>query len=719
MKKRFYQQASFRFNVLFFATFLLFSALIVRLGVIQIVYGEDYQQEVAHTDDVIISTPSPRGKIRDRYNRIVVDNTPMHAITYTKTNIEKAEDTLEIAKKLAAYIEQPLDRITERDLQDYWLLTRKDRAGKKITDADKKKLEAQKLDKKDMNAKLYKLQVSRVTQAELKEITPAEMKIIAIKRELDSGYALTPQIVKNEGVTDAEYAKVSENLDELPGVNTTTDWERTYPYGDTLKSIIGQVTTSDKGLPQEQLEYFLSKGYSRNDRVGKSYLELQYDDVLRGLKSQTNNVTKKGAVIETEELTQGARGKDLQLTTDIELQKRLEKIIGDQLTYTRRQPGTKYFDRLFLVMTNPKTGEILSMVGKRYVTGKDGKTKMQDDALMTMTTGYAMGSAVKGATVLTGYQTGAIHQGSTWLDEVLHIKSTPTKSSVGGKGMGWVDDVTALKKSSNVYMFKTAMAIAGTSYRYMQPLSVKKQAFTTMRHYFSEFGLGVKTGIDLPGEIPGLQSSSVMPGHLLDLAIGQLDLYTPLQLSQYVSTIANDGYRMRLHMVKTISEPSIDGNGAVIDSIEPQVLNRIDMSEKEIKRVQTGFRKVTQESGGTAYKFFSKPPYNAYNVAGKTGTAEGFYDGPKWPKGTGKEPPETRNLTFVGYAPYDNPQIAFAVVAPWAYQSAGDRYSVNEVVGQQVLKAYFDLQNEYAKYGYDLSKVPKETVETKKEDAGT
>ena len=97
---------------------------------------------------------------------------------------------------------------------------------------------------------------------------------------------MNPQTIKNEDVSEKNIFAVSQQLDSLPGVNTTMDWDRRYPYGDTLRSIFGSVSTSSEGIPKELTEQYLAKGYSRNDRVGKSYLEYQYEDILRGKKKK-------------------------------------------------------------------------------------------------------------------------------------------------------------------------------------------------------------------------------------------------------------------------------------------------------------------------------------------------------------------------------------------------------------------------------------------------
>ncbi len=298
----------------------------------------------------------------------------------------------------------------------------------------------------------------------------------------------------------------------------------------------------------------MSLGYSRNDRVGKSYLEYQYENLLQGQKEKVRNVTdSSGNVTDTETVSKGKAGDDLVLTIDTELQKDVEKIIEKNLRAAKARPSTQLLDRAFVVMMDPRNGEVLTMAGKQ-IKQAGGKYKIDDYALGTMTSSYNMGSAVKGATLLTGYQTGAIKIGNIFTDEVLNIKDSPPKKSVSV--MGPINDLTALERSSNVYMFKTAIAIGKGKYISGHPLPLDYSAFDKFRYYFSEFGLGVKTGIDLPNEATGYVGTKRQSGFLLDFAIGQYDTYTPLQMAQYVSTIANGGYRMKPQVVKEVRKPS-------------------------------------------------------------------------------------------------------------------------------------------------------------------
>ncbi|RTR35282.1 penicillin-binding protein 2 [Robertmurraya yapensis] len=675
-----------RLNLLFFIVFFLFSVLILRLGVVQIVYGDDYKREIERTEDITVNNPVPRGKMYDRNGKVIVDNTPKNAITYTNFGASQ-DEMLDVAKKLAKLIELKPDKVQERDKKDYWILLNPERATKKVSEKEKEKLKEE-LEAKEYDKKIYNLQLERITEEELSELTADDLEILAIYRAFNSGYALTPQIVKNEDVTQKEFALVSENLQYLPGVDTTTDWERSYAFGSTLKTVLGKVTDSDEGIPKEQLDYFMARGYNRNDRVGKSYIEKQYEEVLHGQKAKVKNVTdKSGKVVETEVISEGERGKDLVLTIDMDLQLEVEKVVEEELRNAKSSGRTSLLDRAFVVMMDPNSGDVLTMAGKQLVKDSEtGKTEMQDFALGNISTSYNVGSTVKGATILTGYQTGVIKPGTVFYDEPLHIAGSKEISS--WKNFGNTSDIRALRVSSNVYMFKTAIAIGEGNYRPNKALPINKKAFDTIRQSFAQFGLGSSTGIDLPNESTGYVGPEKTPAQLLFLSIGQYDTYTPMQLAQYVSTIANGGYRIQPRMVKEIHAPLEETNelGPVIKEIQPKVLNRINLEDGWMENIHEGFRQVVANPEGTAYSKFLGADYAA---AGKSGTAQGFYDGPL--RKNFKNPVEVMNLSFIGYAPHDNPEVAIAVVVPWAYEGHSG-HSANYNIARRALDAYFDLK---------------------------
>ncbi|WP_249878179.1 peptidoglycan D,D-transpeptidase FtsI family protein [Niallia circulans] len=688
-----------RVNIIFFAVFLLFSALILRLGFVQIVYGDEYKKQVEKKEDITISTSVPRGEIYDRTGKSIVSNVGKNAITYTNWKKYKPNEMRDTAEELAKIIkmdsEKDLKKISERDKKDYWILIHPKEAKKKISKKENEKLQQQHKDDNKEYQKAYdELLRERITEADLNTLTDLDMETLAIYREFQSGYYYTPHIVKNEGVTDKEIAIISENLDKLPGVDTVRDWDRKYDFGSTLKTVLGNVSTSQRGVPAEEKDSYIAKGYSMNDRVGLSYLEKQYEDILKGQKKKVKFIKdKKDEIVNSEVISNGAAGNDLVLTIDMKLQLEVEKIIEEELKKTKYgYAGTQYLDRAFVVLIDPHTGEILTMAGKQLdKDDKTGKQVVQDFALGNITTSYNVGSAVKGAMVLTGYKEGVIRPYSVLRDEVIKIKGSPDFKSHSSSLWGNMNDLTALKKSSNVYMAKVALAIGKESYtRPGQTLNVDPAAWDKIRNSFSEFGLGVRTGIDLPNEMAGFKGQDItVPGNLMFLSIGQYDTYTNMQLAQYASTIANGGYRIQPRLVKEIRE-SAHGDkklGPIVQEIQPKVLNKLDLKPGWIEQVQTGFRMVMQP-GGTGSAFIGAP----YRPAGKTGTAQEYYTGPLRTNHD-VPPPEVMNLSLITYAPSENPEVAMAVIVPWVY-TTNNGPSPNLTIGKRVMDKYFELKKE-------------------------
>lgn len=681
-KKKKRRQLPLRLNILFFVVFLLFSVLILQLGVVQILNGESFQDEIDRTDQDITKIPVPRGKMYDRNHNVVVDNKPLYSITYTPAKGVQAKERLDVAEKLSNYIsvyndknkEKKLDTITLRDRKEYWYLQHTEEADSRLTEEEMADLEP---------ADQYTTILKRIKEEEVSDLSEEQLQVILIKKELDKAPTLTPQIIKNEDVTPEEYARVAEHLNELPGINATTDWNRTYPYDETFGSLLGKITSQKEGILAEKEDYYLTRGYSPNDRVGRSGLEEQYESYLRGRKEQIEYTTNKsGKVVDTKIAVKGERGKDLVLTLDMEFQKRVDKILREELTKViNKFPYDNRFanDALAVVM-NPQTGELLAVSGEHY--DRD-KKKFSNVAYKALYDQNRPGSAVKGATVLSGYQSGVISPGQTFYDAPIKIKETPEKSSY--QSLGPVNDLDALRRSSNVYMFYIAMRMGGEyNYQRNQPVTFHKEAFQQMRNYFDQFGLGVSTGVDFPYEGTGYEGPEPVAGNLLDFAIGQYDTFTLMQMAQYVSTIANDGLRVRPHFLKEVREPtpSEEKLGPVYKSINTDVLNRIVMNQDYIKRVQEGFREVYQEPGGTAYTQFGGKDYNP---AGKTGTAENevYKDGNVY---------HTENNSLVGYAPFDDPEISMAIMVPNTGIDKGDH--ANNKIGERIMDAYFDLKEE-------------------------
>ncbi|HSJ36592.1 MAG TPA: penicillin-binding transpeptidase domain-containing protein [Planococcus sp. (in: firmicutes)] len=681
----------FRMNVLFFSIFLLFSMLILRLGYLQIVKGEDYARALARTEEVPVNTSVPRGRIFDSEGRVLVNNDPVNAITYTAMQTTKRSDMLETARELAKLIEKNDDRVTERDKQDFYIMLNTEETTEKVTDAERSAIQNEEITEKEKQRKLDTLIRDKITEEELASLTAEDIETLAIFREMTSGYALSPQIIKNEGVSPEEFARVSERLTDpkLKGVNTITDWKRVKTSDLT---ILGSTTTPEQGIPSSDLEYYLARDYSRNDRVGTSFLELQYEDVLQGQKSVVKNITDgRGRVIDTIPSGDGKPGKDLVLTIDSELNASLEDIVEQHLRELKAGPNSQLVRDAYLVMMDPRTGEILSMIGKRIDRDDNGKMVVQDHSYAAVTAAYASGSSVKGATLLTGYAQDAVSMNEVLIDEPLQIKSTNPKRSIFNKTQFNripMSDLMAIERSSNVYMFKIALEIANETYEYNEPINIPSKNFDVMRNSFAQFGLGVQTGIDLPFEGTGFKGSTDVGGTFLDLAIGQFDTYTPMQLVQYISTIANDGYRMEPHLVKEIRGASTDGEnlGPVETVIEPKILNRISNPQVEIDHLKKGMRNVYIGSQGSARSYFNDTEYTA---AGKTGTAEVPYfddrESPFFSK-------QSITTTHVGFAPFENPEVAYAVMIPYITTDTGVVPPTTNLITRAALDKYFELR---------------------------
>lgn len=563
-------------------------------------------------------------------------------------------------------------------MKEYWYLENKEEADNRLKGENLEELS---------NAEVYNKTLDLIEEEEISHYSLEEKEIIAIKKELDKAYSLSPQIVKNEGVTPKEYALVSENLSNLPGINATTDWNRKYPYEETLKSLLGTITSQEEGIPAENESYYLARGYSRNDRVGKSGLEQYYEDLLRGRKEQIQyTTTKNGVVIGADTVVEGQRGKDLVLTIDMDFQEEVDKIVAEELKKAISR-GNRHLDQALAVVMNPKTGEILAVSGQRFDRSKN---KMHNEAFRTLYDSHVPGSTIKGATVLAGYGSGVLRPGEVFYDRPIKIAGTNEKSS--WKNLGSVNDFNALKMSSNIYMFYIALRLGG-DYRYPFPnnssVSIDYNAFQELRRYYQQFGLGAKTGIDYPYEATGFLGPAPDAGNLLDFSIGQYDTYTTMQLAQYVSTIANDGYRVKPHFLKEVREPNgtEDQLGSIYRTENTTVLNKIEMDH--VERVQEGFRRVFQESGGTASAYFRG---KSYNPAGKTGTAQSFHNGYK-----------TENRTLVGYAPFDDPEIAFAIIVPNLSVGVRPQHPVNNTIGERILDSYFEMKKNNNKDDNDES----------------
>lgn len=661
-----------RFGLIIVLLISIYLVIGCRLFNLQILKNSDYNDKLAMaTEKTIESTSAPRGRIYDRNHKLLVDNEGIKTIYYKKQNGITTKEEIELAYEVSNNIDIDYSKIDDNKLKDFYYKSHYKECRKKITDAEWDLYNKRKLNDKDIDKLIYER-----LDDEISEYTDSDKKAAYIYYLMNKGYSYAEKVIKNSDVTDAEYAYISENIDNLKGFNTKLDWERVYLYGDTFKSILGNVSSNTQGIPSELSEEYLKRGYTLDDRVGISYLEYQYEDYLRGTKAKYRLLSDNSYEL----VSEGKRGNDIVLTIDIELQKYLEEVLSNEVLNAKGEPGTQYYNRSFAIVSDPNTGEILAMAGKQAVL-KNGYYQIVDYTPGIVTLPVTPGSVVKGASMMVGYKYGAIDIGTVLNDECIKIKDTPLKCS--WQTMGPIDDVYALQNSSNVYQYKIAIKVGNGSYEYNQGLVLDESAFDKYREMYAEFGLGEKTGIDLPVESLGFMGKSRLPGHLLDFSIGQYDTYTPIQLSQYINTIANNGVRLKPYLLKEVYKPSDSGDtfGSLIYKANVTELGKLSVEKKYIDRVREGFSAVVTKGLGYGYMG------NYTNSSGKTGTSQSFID----TDGDGKVDTETITSSFVGYSPSDNPKMSIVVVSPDISVPDSTTYGVTRNISAQIVNKYFEL----------------------------
>lgn len=566
-----------RYNSLIFIVIILYIVILGRVFYLQIIKENDYKESLAMaTEKTVESTSAPRGRIYDRNYNLLVDNEGVKTIYYKKQNGITNKEEIELAYTVADNINLDYSKVNENRLKTFYYKGHYKECKKKITDKEWEEYNKRKLNDKDIEKLIYE----RLDE-EISTYDERDKKAAYIYYLMNKGYSYAEKVIKNKDVSEEEYAYISENIDNLKGFNTKLDWERVYLYGDTFKSILGNVSSNNQGIPSELAEIYLKKGYSLDDRVGISYLEYQYENYLKGTKAKYRLLPDNSYEL----VSEGKRGSDIVLTIDINLQKYLEEILSNEVYNAKGEAGTTYYNRSFAVIADPNTGEILAMGGKQ-VLDKDGSKYIVDYTPGIATLPVTPGSVVKGASMMVGYKYGAIDIGSHQYDECLKIKDTPLKCS--WRTMGDIDDIYALAFSSNVYQYKIAITVGKGKYEYDKGLSLDEEAFKKYRDMYAEFGLGKKTGIDLPVESLGYMGTSKLPGHLLDFSIGQYDTYTPIQLSQYINTIANGGKRLKPYLLKEVYKASDNGDkfGSLIYKAETKVMGTLSVEDKYINRVR-------------------------------------------------------------------------------------------------------------------------------------
>ena len=644
---------------------LIFAVVSVRLVFLQIRNQEDYAAKLENYSSQKQTDSTARGEMVDRNGKVIAKTVSSHNIVYFPPKDTTSEEQWTLAQTFAKDFKVDHKGMTNSDYQDLYMFLHKDEKGNK--DSGKNLLSEQ--EKETLTAEEQEKKIrSRITMKMVDELADDDIK------DAFSVYLSMRMLPNNqnkvilEDVDSDSVAKLMENKDKYRGFDVNLgSWKREYPYKDTLRDVLGSITTSKQGVPSELRSYYEAMGYSLTDRVGQSGLEKQYEDLLSGTPRVSEISYDSDGTAIMNETSSGKNGYDLHLTIDVELQKKVDDILEDTLKKYAGTAGREKFKKAIVVPMNPQTGEIYAMSGK-YLD-EDGK--IQNYSSGAYLDAFASGSVVKGATVYMMLDQGIQTRYSTEQDEQMKIAGTPFKQSFNTYGT--VNSIRALAVSSNVYMFKSVIKLAGGNYVYNQPLGITNEmaqkTFKLMRNYYSMFGLGTKTGLDVPNEAQGFTGNTMNPGLLLDYSIGQYDNYTPIQLVQYAATIANGGKKVQPKLVNTATEVNTD---YTVYENKTQVLSALPGSKEDLETIRMGFREVV--AGEHAID-----PIKSLDVqvAAKTGTAEvGDYT----------------NASLVGYAPYDKEaKVAFACSVPESATNdqsvAGNLCAYN--IMPEVLKEFF------------------------------
>ena len=665
-----------RLNLLFAIVILLFMTIIGRLLYMQVLNKDFYEAKLASASQTRVTTGSARGEIYDAAGKPLVENTVKQVVAFTRSNKMTATDLKDISTKLLAYVTVSSPDLTQRQMTDYYL-------------ADpavyKKTVEALPKDKRfdsDGNqlseAQLYNNAAESITSDQL-NYSEDEKKIIYLFNQLNTVGNFATGNIQTDPLSDTQVAVIASASKELPGISISTSWDRKV-LETSLSSIVGTVSSEKSGLPAEEVDAYLKKGYSLNDRVGTSYLEKQYEEVLQGKRTVKEiHLDKHGDMESVENIEEGSKGKNIKLTIDLAFQDSVDSLLKSYFNSELANGGAKYSEGVYAVALNPKTGAVLAMSGIKHNLETGDLTP---DSLGTVTNVFVPGSVVKAATISSGWENGVLSGNQTLTDQPIVFQGSAPINSwyTPYYGSFPVTAVEALEYSSNAYMVQTALGMMGQTY---QPnMTVKtnqlESAMGKLRATFGEYGLGVSTEIDLPDESTGFIPQKFDLANYLTNAFGQFDNYTPMQLAQYVATIANNGVRLAPHIVEGIYDNNDKGGlGELIQAIDTKEINKVNISESDMAILHQGFYQVSHGTSPltTGRAFLDGA---TVSISGKTGTAESYVAGGQ----------EANNTNAVAYAPTENPQIAVAVVFP-------HNTNLTKNVGPAIARDIINLYNQH------------------------
>ena len=510
-------------------------------------------------------------------------------------------------------------------------------------------------------------------------------KILAIRYEISyKGYSSTKSIEIASNISRQSLEQIKERNAEFSGVEVVETPVRVYPLKTTASHILGRIGRIESSELEGNEDI-----YNQNDIIGKSGIEYVFEKYLKGtdgVKQIDMNVD--GTITDEYVSKEAFSGSDVILTIDSKLQAVTEQALADNINKIANHGFSQEnnpADAGAAVVLNVKTGEVIAMASypdydpSAFVNGIDtntwnyyinGDTKpLENKAISAM---YSPGSTYKMVTALAGLETGTITPKTKINDTGVFRKYNSSWKCWNRYGHGYLNVSQAIEHSCNYFFYDLG----------------DRLGIDNLAKYSYYLGLGHKTGIELKGEIDGVLASNEIakqenrvwnPGETISAAIGQsYNTFTPLQMAKYVAMIANRGKNLDVTIVKSIINP--DGSEVSRDEYESYVNEKLglqqengeEMSFKEenIEAILEGMRGVTSESGGTAYSTFKN--FNI-EVGGKTGSAQTGVQG-------------KTNAWFVGFAPFDDPEIAIVV-----FVRNGGHGSYTAEVARDIIAQYFGM----------------------------
>ena len=645
-------------------TFIIISGVIAsmtfasyQLMKIQIVDGEKNLEKQTYTYDAFQTIHSTRGEIVDNKNRPIVENKLGFNLiiekAYFPNNNEKANQVIiETIKILKDHDFKWIESLPISQKEPYKFLKNKDDEVSKLKSKIGVNIYA--TAENCIDKLIYDYKISdKYTKEEQRIIAGIRYEMLNRDFSVDNSFLLC-QDINIEVVT-----KIKELGLYLPGVNVAEDAIRHYSIVDVIPHSIGTVGP----IYAEEYEELKSRGYLLNDIVGKSGIEKAMENYLRG-KNGTKKITfQNSEVLETEITEPAIPGNTIKLTVDSEFQRKIQGILENFIVYLKENPGDKpqlkNVTSGAIVVTDVKTGAILAMATAPtynmtdYVSNYSEILERPNQPLINRATDgvYRPGSTFKTITATAGLNEGAITPSSTFFcGQTYHYLDI----TVGCTGYhGNISVSKAIEVSCNIFFYELS-----------QLLGINK-----LSEYASMYGLGKKTGIEIGDSAGYIANPETFEkfeipwtsAQLLQAAIGQSEVgVTPLQLAMVASTIANKGTRYKPFLVDSINSYL----GEEIIKTQPTVLESFPINYDYVyESINQGMIAASKNTPAGEFSLNNL----GYDVAIKTGTPESS-------RGV--------DSVVIGYAPADNPQIAFSAIIE------GGEYS--KFLVRKILDAYFN-----------------------------